>query len=334
MVLERRSQVGGSAMDYRASDGLIVQKYGPHIFHTNSQKVWDYVTRFGGWRPIKYKVGARVGEQVFRLPLDFDMVRRVYPFFANDIIERLTKRFGLGARVSIPRLREEAPVLADWAIDHVFRGYNEKHWGMPFEEVPASVLARLPFVVGEQESYFTDKYQAVPEDGYTAMVERMLDHPNIELTLNCEAASLQGSVWTGSPDAFFGEAGALPYRSVSFGHYTEVHPRAWPEDYATITEPGSALRATRITNMLRVNGAPGKCYASREVWDYPEAYVLGKNDPFYPIPLEANIRKAQEFESRRPKNVWFAGRLGTYNYINMDQAVAQGLALAERIRQQ
>jgi UDP-galactopyranose mutase len=347
LVVERRARVGGSAEDYRADDGLIIQKYGPHVFHTNSEKVWSYVQRFGKWRPIQYKVGARVGEHTFRLPLDFDMIRWAAPYHClqEDLIRELTAEYGLGARVSILRLRERYPALADWAIQHVFRGYNEKHWGMPFEEVPASVLARLPFVVGEQESYFTDKYQAMPENGYTAVIERMLDHPNIELALGYDAAeiaraSLQSTartvIWTGSPDAFFGEAGALPYRSVFFMHGAPATADLLmqADGFATVTFPDPVTVATRVTSMLRLNDPARTGPDARHVCvcDIPEEYRPGKNDPFYPIPLETNIRKAQEYDRRRPKNVWFAGRLGSYTYLNMDQAIAQALALVERIR--
>ena len=333
LVVERRSRIGGSAEDYRADDGLLIQKYGPHVFHTNSERVWQYVQRFGEWRPIKYRVAASVRGALVPLPLDFRAVRACFETFAETNIERMTAEYGLGARVTLPQLRKSSPTFAEWAIDHVFRGYNEKHWGMPLEDVPQSVIARLPFVVGEQDSYFTDKYQALPKDGYTAVIERMLDHPKIHLVLNYDVEDLQEfqrAVWTGSPDDFFGEAGALPYRSVHFrSERRGLHAAIAP--YVTVTNPEHD-GPTRTTDMHLMQGAADRGPDNIRVYDHPCAYVPGKNDPFYPIPLESNIRLAQEYAARRPKNVWFAGRLGSYSYLNMDQAIAQALALVVRIQ--
>jgi len=364
VVCEQRPFLGGSAADYRAEDGLLIQRFGPHVFHTNSEKVWQYVNRFGEWRAIKYRVAANIGGARVPLPLDFrvldyligraqaalpaepapgfnEVIMSQVSAMKTDLKASLTARYGLGARVGVMQLRRDFPALADWAIEHVFRAYNEKHWGMPLEEVPASVLARLPFVVGEQEAYFTDKYQAVPALGYTRIIERMLDHPNITVEVGAEVNGRnrfnEPIIWTGSPDAFFGEAGALPYRSVAFTVF-----RGGPEQtklnlaspYATYTYP-TPHEHTRSTEMLHINGWPDPTAfsgGSALVSDFPRAYVPGKNDPFYPIPLEQNIRRAQEYAARRPKNVWFAGRLGSYQYLNMDQAIAQALALFERIR--
>jgi UDP-galactopyranose mutase len=256
---------------------------------------------------------------------------------AGIIAADLVQDYGLGARVGIMELGRTYPALAGWAIEHVYRGYNEKHWGMPLAEVPRSVLARLPFVVGEQETYFTDKYQAVPVEGYTRIIERMLDHPKIKVSLG---HAIKGPpmwhrgdriIWTGSPDDFFGEAGALPYRSVEFRNtaqnvaFAGVH-----QGFATVTFPSKQIEITRTTSMGHLN--PPGASSAYFVEDLPCAHVPGKNDPFYPIPLEPNIRLAQEYDARRPKNIWFAGRLGSYTYLNMDQAIAQALALVERIR--
>jgi len=339
LVVERRPYVGGSAADYRTDDGLLIQRYGPHVFHTNSARVWEYAQRFATWRPIKYKVAAQVGDQLYPLPLGFEAVRRGAwaRGLGQEIIERLTEVYGRGARVGIRELQRHAHFqpLADWAIKYIFRGYNEKHWGLAFEDVPQSVIARLPFIVGDQETYFTDEHQAVPVDGYTETISRMLDHPKIKIRLghaiNGPPIWWRGDriIWTGSPDDFFGEDGALPYRSVQFDISQRGLRDGWSA-FHTVTNPEHD-GPTRATNMALMNGVEDTP-ASVIVTDYPSAYKCGKNEPLYPIPLEANIRLAQEYASRAPKNVWFAGRLGSYTYLNMDQAIARGLALFERIK--
>ena len=339
LVVERRARVGGSAEDYRADDGLLIQKYGPHVFHTNSPKVWDYVQRFGEWRPIQYRVAASVGGELVPLPLGLSMLQSMVRLGhlsadgADSLAAALVQDYGLGARIGIRELTRAYPELGGWAIEHVYRGYNAKHWGMSIEELPPSVLARLPFVVGEQDSYFTDKYQAVPVNGYTALIERMLDHPKITVECGVDVQVINPEykvIWTGSPDAFFNEAGALPYRSVEFS--ASVTRTTLPVEFATITHPRPDLTLTRATSMLKHAGRPNENQWDVQVCDFPCAYEPGKNDPFYPIPLEANVRRAQEYAARAPRNVHFAGRLGSYTYLNMDQAIAQALALFEKIK--
>lgn len=339
-VFEKRPYVGGSAHDYRTEDGLLIQKYGPHIFHTNADRIWNYVQRFGEWRPIQYRVAASVCGELIPLPLGLptlgsmvrlgELSREQAASFRADLWRNYPN-----ARLGLRELRREYPEIGEWALEHVYRGYNEKQWGMPIEEVPVGILERLPFVVGEQKSYFTDKYQAVPVNGYTALIERMLDHPKITVELNTAPLLFRVQsdtvIWTGSPDDFFGEAGALPYRSVRFDHAeTSEQKIAWHGEYATVTFPDKDVGGlTRVTSMWHLGPPSGP--RRHVVRDYPGAYVPEKNDPFYPVPLPANVLLAQGYDARRTHNVHFAGRLGSYQYLNMDQAIAQALALFERI---
>jgi len=287
-------------------------------------------------------VAASVLGELVPLPLGLPMLQSMMRTGglsadrAGSLAADLVEDYGPGARIGIRELGRRYPGLAHWAIRYVYRGYTEKHWGMPLEDVPPSVIARLPFVVGEQKSYFTDKYQAVPVNGYTAIIERMLDHPKITVecgvTGSVDVLALMAEhtvIWTGSLDDFFGEEGALPYRSVHFDVSKRGLRGGW-ESFHTVTNPEHD-GPTRATNMALMNGREDSADAMI-VTDYPYAYVPGKNDPLYPIPSEANILQAQSYGARRPKNVWFAGRLGSYQYLNMDQAIAQALALFDRIR--
>lgn len=341
VVVERRSRVGGSAEDFRTEDGLLVQKCGPHVFHTNATRVWDYVQSFGGaWLTTCYRVAALVGKELVPLPLGFRAAESFAGPKAPALIQALSEHYGLGARVGVWDLVQDFPGFGEWAIEHVFRGYNEKHWGMPLAAVPDSVLQRLPIVIGNQDSYFTDKFQGVPLDGYTALIERMLEHPRIKLALDTDFQDVEKEhpgatvVYTGSPDAYFSEEGALPYRSVVFLH-TEGDWVSGPNpprqtEFATVTMPSPNTMRTRRTEH-RLITSPGSQNALA-VSDVPDAYVPGVNIPYYPIPLEKNIRLAQRYHDRAPKHVYFAGRLGSYQYLNMDQAIAQGLMVFEKIR--
>lgn len=344
VVVERRKRVGGSAEDYRTEDGLLVQKCGPHVFHTNSTRVWDYLGSFGvTWLTLKYGVAALVGSELVPLPLGFRAAEIFAGPKAPALVKALTERYGLGARVGVWDLVQEFPGFGEWAIEHVFRGYNEKHWGMPLAAVPESVLRRLPIVIGNQDSYFTDKFQGVPAEGYTCLIERMLDRPRVRLALGTDYRDVEKEhpgatvVYTGSPDAYFGEDGALPYRTVTFVHGDEGmlwhSPKGGlPEqtEFATVTMPSSKTVRTRRTEhrLITTPGSANRLCVS----DIPAAHEPGVTEPYYPIPLEKNIRLAQRYHERAPKHVFFAGRLGSYQYLNMDQAIAQGLMVFEKIR--
>lgn len=343
LVVEKQRYVGGAAHDYIDAAGVVVQAHGPHIFHTNSDKVWSYVTKFGRWKNFEYRVAASIDGKLIRLPFDFDGLAEVFPGAHRTLERALQEHYGKDARVLVTEIRRRFPDVGEFVYEKIFRGYSEKHWGMPLEELPQSVTGRVPIVVGRQASYFTDKFQAIPVGGYTAIITRMLAHPRIKLSLGTDFRDLklpEGTtvIYTGSPDEFFGEAGALPYRTVKFhvasleaGDFGVLCPWSKPHHYATVNYPSPLDPYTRETDVTRITGAhpDGRMVV---VTDFPGEHVPGKTEPLYPLPLTKHVLAAAAYEKRAPKNVWFLGRLGSYRYLNMDQAVGQALALFERLR--
>lgn len=333
LVIDRQRFVGGAAHDDN-DGGIVVQSHGPHVFHTNSDKVWEYVRKFGRWRDYEYHVAASVDQQLIRLPFDASGIEQVFLRHSRTILLAMERHYGKGASVPVAEVKKTFPDVGSFVYEKIFRGYSEKHWGMPLEELPASVTARMPIVVGRQKSFFTDKHQAIPVGGYTAIITRMLAHPRIKLSLGTDFKDLklpEGTkiIFTGSPDEFFGEGGALPYRTVRFEVERVQGWRAAP--YATVTHPSPNVACTRVTNTAMITGGASSSGAVT-VTDYPSAHVYGETEPYYPIHLTKNVLAAEAYQRRAPAGVYFIGRLGSYRYLNMDQAVAQALALFEKLR--
>lgn len=197
LVVDRRRHIGGNAYDYYDEHGILVHKYGPHIFHTNSKKVWNYLSQFTEWRPYYHRVLAVVEGQLVPVPFNLNSVRLLFPpRMAERLEEKLISTFGYGARVPILRLRqkedEDLRFLADYVYKHVFEGYTLKQWGMRPEELNSSVTARVPVLVSRDDRYFQDTYQAVPKHGYTRLFEHLLAHPNIKVLLGSDWKELEG----------------------------------------------------------------------------------------------------------------------------------------------
>ncbi|MES1199526.1 MAG: UDP-galactopyranose mutase [Pseudomonadota bacterium] len=338
LVVDRRDHIGGNAYDYPAGNGLRVHQYGPHIFHTNSEKVWRYLSRFTEWRAYFHRVLAMVEGNPLPLPFNLDSLARAFPpFLAEEIARKLVERFGYGARVPILKLREEADerlaFVARYVYDNVFNSYTRKQWGRGPEELDPGVTARVPISVSRDGRYFTDTYQAMPSAGYTPLFERMLDHPNIKVSLSTAFADVPVGdarvIFTGPIDEYFNyEHGALPYRSLRFRLVEAGDAQALP--VGTVNYPNE-YDFTRITDLRHLT-APGAAQTIL-VEEYPQAHEHGKNEPYYPIPspdtselLKPYLAAASALEGK----VWFAGRLGDYAYYNMDQACARALALFEK----
>ncbi len=338
LVIDRRAHIGGNAYDYAAAHGLRVHQYGPHIFHTNSAKVWRYLSRFTEWRPYFHRVLAMVEGNPAPLPFSLESLERVFPsFLAEEIGRKLVERFGYGARVPILKLREEADerlaFVARYVYDNVFNAYTRKQWGMAPEDLDPGVTARVPISVSRDTRYFTDAYQAMPLEGYTPLFERMLDHPNIKVSLSTDFADVPADharvVFTGPIDEYFKYAhGALPYRSLRF-KLTEA-PLSQGLPTGTMNYPNE-FDFTRITDLRHLT-APAAAETIL-VEEYPEAYERGRNEPYYPIPSPDTSERLKPYlaaASTLDGKVWFAGRLGDYAYYNMDQACARALALFEK----
>lgn len=340
LVIDRRCHIAGNAYDAPNAHGVTVHRYGPHIFHTNSEKVFAFLSRFTGWRPYEHRVEAEIQGRLVALPFGIPAIEALFPpDEARDLVAALTERYGAEARVPILKLRQtddsRLSRLADFIYAMVFDGYSRKQWGMPTEMLAPGVTARVPVIVSRDTRYFTDKHQAMPAAGYTAMFDAMLDHPRITVRLDTALDMLDAesrarrTVYTGPLDAWFGhDEGALPYRSLRFEE--ETRPAFGVQPCGTVNFP-NAHDYTRTTEMGWLTGETSG--PTTLVTEYPQAYVAGTNEPFYPVPTEAAEALADRYRRRADAlagQVWFAGRLADYRYYNMDQAAARAMALVEK----
>jgi UDP-galactopyranose mutase len=332
LVVERRPHIGGNAHDRYDDAGILVHPYGPHIFHTNSADVFDYLSQFTAWRPYQHRVLSSVDGQLVPVPINLDTVNRLYGLSLSSFeVEAFFEK--MAEKRNAIRTSEDVVVskVGRELYDKFFRGYTRKQWGMDPSELDASVTARVPTRTNRDDRYFTDTYQAMPLHGYTRMFERMLAHPNIKLMLNTdyrEVADLmpwRHMVYTGPIDAFFDfKHGKLPYRSLEFRHETlpceqfqAVGTVNFPNDYAY----------TRVTEFKHLTGQ--RHPATSVVYEYPRA----EGDPYYPVPRAENTARYRLYEADAEKldAVSFVGRLATYKYYNMDQVVAQALTTFKRL---
>ncbi|WP_095010984.1 UDP-galactopyranose mutase [Tsuneonella mangrovi] len=343
LLIDRRNHIGGNAHDVRQEDGSLLHLYGPHIFHTNSKAIWDYLSQFTEWRPYFHHVLAHIDGHYVPLPFNINTIEALFPHgLAQRAIDALVDRVGFGKRVPILKLREtDDPVLrdlADFVYDKVFLNYTRKQWDLSPEQLNPEVTARVPILISRDNRYFQDVYQAMPVDGYTAMFERMLDHPLITVELEADYFALPESVrstrtiFTGPIDEFFGhEHGALPYRSLRFD--VRRGNQGVAQRAATINYPNE-FDFTRITEQSYLAPPTRQSDASIQIYEYPQAYTPGENEPYYPIPTETNrklLKKYQDLADRDDSGTLFAGRLADYSYYNMDQACGRALALFNKV---
>jgi len=309
-----------------------VHKYGPHIFHTNSKEIFDYLSRFTAWRKYEHRVLASVDGKLLPVPINLDTINK---FYNRNFSESAAAEFL--ASVAEPRqcLRTSEDVVVSRVgrqlYEKFFRGYTRKQWGVDPSELEAQVTARIPVRTNHDDRYFTDQFQFMPKYGYTPLFENMLDHPNIEIVLNADYREVEKItrcrkvIYTGPVDEFFGyRYGKLPYRSLKFQHATLDCERF--QTTAVVNYPND-FSFTRITEFKHLTGQHHA--HSSVVCEYPCA----EGDPYYPIPQPCNAAiyaKYRELAARCP-NVHFVGRLATYRYYNMDQVVGQALTLYRKL---
>lgn len=332
LICDRRKHIGGNAYDHFDAAGILVHKYGPHIFHTNSAEIFHYLSRFTGWRQYEHRVLAHIDGQLLPVPINLDTINHVYGL---NLSEAEAAEF----LDTISEKREPLRTSEDVVLSRVgrklyekfFRGYTRKQWGVDPSELDAQVTARIPVRTNRDDRYFTDEFQSMPRHGFTRMFENMLDHSNIEVQLNADYRQLQKAVafdqliYSGAVDEFFNfRYGKLPYRSLDFRHTTLE--REWFQPTAVVNYPND-FEFTRITEFKHLTGQ--KHAATSVVYEYPRS----KGDPYYPIPNPANAAiyaKYRELAQTCP-NVHFVGRLATYRYYNMDQVVGQALTLYKKL---
>ncbi len=334
LVVDRRPHVAGNAFDRLDAAGVLIHQYGPHIFHTNSADVFDYLSRFTEWRPYEHRVLASVGDKLVPMPINRTTLNLLYGLdlrTEDDAADFLASR---AEPVSVVRTSEDVVVSAIGRdlYETFFRGYTRKQWGMDPSELDKSVTSRVPTRTNTDDRYFTDKFQAMPAEGYTRMFERMLDHPNIDLLLGVDFHEAREAyphghlVFTGPIDEYFGYCyGKLPYRSLRFRHETVDQPQYQP--VAVVNYPSETVPYTRVTEYRHLTGQTGD--RTSITFEYPSA----EGDPYYPIPRPENqaLFKRYEALALAQPDVSFVGRLATYRYYNMDQVVGQALATYRRL---
>ncbi|HEV3470703.1 MAG TPA: UDP-galactopyranose mutase [Pyrinomonadaceae bacterium] len=326
LICDRRPHVGGNAYDHYNEHGILVHKYGPHIFHTNSREVFEYLSRFTGWRPYEHRVRASVDGQVVPIPINLDTINKLYGLSLTSFeVEEFFRK----AAEPCEHVRTSEDVVVSRVgrelYEKFFRNYTRKQWDLDPSELDASVTSRVPVRTNRDDRYFTDTYQAMPLHGYTRMFENMLDSPRIKVLLNCDYREVTGEVafremvYTGPVDAFFDyRYGKLPYRSLDFKH--ETHNVAQFQPAPVINYPNEHAY-TRVTEFKYLTGQEHP--KTSIVYEFPRA----EGDPYYPVPRKENAETYARYKALADQtpNVHFVGRLATYKYYNMDQIVAQAL---------
>jgi UDP-galactopyranose mutase len=340
LVIDRREHIAGNAFDARDEHGVLIHRYGPHIFHTNSEKVRDYVSRFTDWRPYEHRVLADVGGLRVPMPINRTTLNALYGLSLGSNAE-VQAFFDARAEPRERVLSSEDAVVAKVGrelYETLFRGYTRKQWGLDPSELHAQVCARIPVRTSDDDRYFGDAFQCMPQDGYTALFERLLDHPLIEVRTGVEFADVvepyDHLVWTGPIDEYYGRRfGALPYRSLRFETSSVATPGGGlVQPVAVINHPSEDVPYTRVTEYRHLTGQDAG--VSTLHYEYPSAV----GDPYYPVPRPENRALYQRYAAlaAREKGVTFVGRLARYQYLNMDQVVAQALAaftaLSSRVR--
>jgi UDP-galactopyranose mutase len=332
LLVDRRDHVGGNAYDHYDQSGILVHKYGPHIFHTNSRDVFDYLSRFTQWRQYEHRVRAKVDGKLVPIPINLDTVNSIYGLNL-DVHDLEAYLESVAEKPAMIRTAEDVVVsrVGRDLYEKMFRGYTRKQWGLDPSELDASVTARIPVRTNRDDRYFTDAYQAMPLHGFTRMFENMLDHPNITLALgSCyrdivRYVKFREMVYTGPIDEFFDyRFGNLPYRSLQFKHETLAVERLQP--VAVLNYPNEH-RYTRVTEFKHLSGQIHR--KTSIVYEFP----CDGGDPYYPVPRAENavLYKRYEALGAATRNVHFVGRLATYKYYNMDQVVGQALTLCSKL---
>lgn len=351
LVLEKRDHIGGNCYDEKDEHGILIHKYGPHIFHTKEQEAFDYLSRFTKWYEFGHEVVANVHGTLIPVPFNLNTLHMVYDREKADALEKkLIDAFGMESRVPILKLREHGDPdirqIADYVYENIFLHYTMKQWGQTPEQIDPAVTGRVPVLISYDNRYFQEPWQGMPLDGYTPMFEAMLDHPGITvktgidakecLTIKEEQVLYEGVpfrgdvVYTGPLDELFDcRFGRLPYRSLRFDfEYLDQ------EDYQghSVVNYTVSEDFTRITEFKYLTGqkAPGTTI----VREYPFAYTGAKGEiPYYSIANEANERLYGQYLALLDKvpNVRLLGRLAEYKYYNIDAMVLKALKLAKEL---
>lgn len=350
LIIDARDHIAGNAFDY-VQDDILVHNYGPHIFHTNSKEVFDYLSEFTEWYKYEHRVIGHIEDYEVPIPFNFKSIDICMPEKADKLKELLIKNYGENKKVPIMELlkndNEDIRYLANYIYEHVFKHYTMKQWDLPVEKLDGAVSARVPVNTSYDDRYFNDLYQFMPKEGYTKLIEKMLDSDNIEVQLNTKASDIlklkdgkmylqglefEGEVYyTGALDELFNyELGELPYRSLDLvlERLRGTYQKAATENY-----PEKDVRFTRITEYKHfMENEPKKItYIHTE---YPFPYRRNSdvgNVPYYPIFTEKNQEMYSKYVelAKKYKKLHLIGRLAEYKYYNMDAIVLKALEMTK-----
>ena len=350
LVIERRQHIAGNCYDEVDANGILIHKYGPHLFHTDDAQIWEYLSRFTEWNLYFHRVKAIIDGKAVPLPFNFNTLHEVFPKSLADKLEAaLLKNFEYGKKVPILELKKSADsdlqFLADFVYEKIFLHYTEKQWGLSPDKISGAVTARVPIFVGRDDRYFNDRFQALPKFGYAKLVQNMLAHKNIKLLLNTDfhdvmvlrdekiylfRKQFKGRlIYTGQLDELFNKKfGELPYRSIDMKFET-VDAEKFQS--APVVNYPNNYDFTRITEFKQIH--PAQSPRTTILKEFPKPYVAGENEPYYPIFTdEARIAyEKYSTELARFKNITAVGRLAEYRYYDIDDIVKRALEVFDEL---
>ena len=357
LVIDKRDNIGGNMYDYIDENGILVHKYGPHLFHTNLENVYNYLKKFGEWFFYEHRVLGKVNGKIVPIPFNITSIEKSFDKEkANKLIGILKKEFGTEKKIPILELRKypdkDINELAEYIYENVFLYYTMKQWGQTPDEIDPNVTNRVPVFVSKDDRYFQDKYQFMPKGGYTKVLKKMLNSKNIEVRLGVDAKDVlsvkdnkiyfegqefKGTViYTGALDEFFDyEYGSLPYRSLQFEF--ETINKEYFQEVGTVNYPTKEDKFTRITEFKHMTMESAKTPKTTIMREYPCAYDRNSqkaNIPYYPIVNDNNLELYNKYleKASQISNFYLLGRLAQYKYFNMDVVINEALKLFETLR--
>lgn len=345
IIIDKKNHIAGNSYDYRDKNNIMIHKYGSHIFHTNNEKVWSFLKRFSDFNNYIHKVDVVIDGKKVQIPFNFNTLYQLFSeTTAKKIKEKLLEKYNYGAKIPILEFQkqndEDLKFLAKYVYEKIFLNYTIKQWELKPNEIDKTITSRVPLCLDNDNRYFQDKYQGIPINGYTNLIEKIINHPNIKVVLNSDYKNFKKQnseliknsriFYTGSIDEFFDyEYGMLPYRSLKFEF--EEHNKEFYQSCACINYPND-FSFTRIHEFKYYLGdKSNKTIIAKE---YPQKFKFEENERYYPIINEENIKLYNKYlkKAENFKNIYFLGRLGDYKYYNMDLAVLRAIELFEAIK--
>lgn len=337
LIIEKRGHIGGNCYDYYNDNGILVSKYGAHLFHTNYEDVWEYVNRFSEWYKYEHKVLASVEGQLVPVPVNITTVNKLFNLQLKNSEEMREWLASVQVKNEHPKNGEEAALarVGKELYEKIFKNYTKKQWDKEPSELDASVLERIPVRDNFDDRYFSDKYQALPKEGYTKIFEKMLNNPNITIKLNTDFFNIREDLnkdaklfYTGPIDQYFDFKFSikekLEYRSLRFEF--ETYDKEFFQENSVINYPNEH-EFTRIVEYKHFTGQKHpKTTISKE-------YPCWEGEPYYPVPNPRNQEIFEKYKQEAGKltNIYFVGRLANYKYFNMDQAFKNALDLFNKL---